>query len=504
MSSDESARRAEIMRLHYMEGLSIRAIAQHLQVSRKTVRAGLGKLPPRPPGHQARRASLLDQHELQIQQWLLQTPELRATQILERLRRLGYTGGVSIVRELVRKLRPAPPGSVYLTVKHGPAETMQVDWGDFGYALPGIPRRVSAFAALLPHSGYLFLRFCLSQATGTFLRCMDQALEFFGGVTTADVFDNMKTVVLEHRPGIAPRFNERFLAYANARGGFAVIACTPGHPEGKGGVERGIRTARESFWNGRRFTDLADLNDQCADWLHRVHNRRTHATTGKVPALVFEHVERPLLKPLPETPFDTDDIDTDVVSATFRVRFERNVYSVPWHLQGQRVTIRGTDDRVRIFLGPKCVAEHSRCWEIGRDCEDPAHPKSLREFRKADPESLVVARFGTVGKTYFDTLAASRRSLRRESLRLTYLAELFGTGETRSAMQSVMRSGHVGVEYVEYVLRHQRRLVPAYTPLQLGNPALDGITLAEPDLSIYDPPALTRDPGVFEQDDDDE
>src|SRR5690606_29464896 len=135
----------------------------------------------------------------------------------------GYTGGISILRELVRKLRPTPDTRVFLTVRHEPAATMQVDWGDFGFALPGVPRRVSVFVALLPYSGCLFLRFCLSQATGTFLRCMDRALEFFGGATTADVFDNMKTVVLENRPGISTRFNDRFLAYANARGGFAVV-----------------------------------------------------------------------------------------------------------------------------------------------------------------------------------------------------------------------------------------------------------------------------------------
>lgn len=500
MTDEQSAQRAEIMRLRYMEGLSIRAISRHLQVSRQTVRRSLGKLPQRARGHMARRSSLLDGYEPQIRQWLLDMPELRATQILQRLRQLGYTGGISILRELIRKLRPSPDTKVYLTVKHEPAATMQVDWGDFGFALPGVPRRVSVFVALLPYSRYLYLRFCLSQAAGTFLRCMDRALEFFRGVTNADVFDNMKTVVLENRPGVSPRFNDRFLAYANARGGFAVVACTPGHPEGKGGVERGVREVRESFWPGRRFVDLDDLNAQGSDWLNRIHNRRTHATTGKVPALVFEHEEQPRLKPLPETPFDTDDIDHDIVSATFRVRFDRNTYSVPWHLEGQRATIRGTDDRVRVFLGPKCVAEHARCWDTGLDREDPAHPRSLREFRKANPKSLIVERFGDVGKTYFDTLSASRRSLRRELLRLTYLAELFGTFETRSAMQSVMRSGHVGVEYVEFVLRHQRRLEPTFTPLQLGNPALDGIALSEPDLSIYDPPALTRDPGATDED----
>ncbi len=59
-----------------------------------------------------------------------------------------------------------------------------------------------------------------------------------------------------------------------------------------------------------------------------------------------------------------------------------------------------------------------------------------------------------------------------------------------------MRCGHVGVEYVEFVLRHKRKLEPAFTPLRLGNPAFDDISLREPDLTIYDPPALTRDPAA--------
>lgn len=496
MSDDGSAQRAEIMRLHYLEGLGIRAIARHLRVSRKTVRRSLGTLPSRAREQTAQRPSLLDRHEQTIQDWLLATPELTATQILERLRPRGYSGGISILRTLVRKLRPSPTPSVYLTVAHRPGASMQVDWADFGFALPGVPRRISAFVALLAYSRKLYFEFVLSQGAGSFLRCMDRALAYFEGVTDADVFDNMKTVVLENRPGMPPRFNERFLAYANARGGFAVVACTPGHPEGKGGVERGIRTVREGFWPGRRFVDLGDLNAQGADWRDRVHNRRPNDTTGKVPALVFEHEERQALRPISAQPFDTDDIDHDVVSASFRVRFDRNTYSVPWHLEGQRVTVRGTDHCVRVFLGPKCVAEHARSWDTGVDIEDPAHPRDLRAFRKAQPKDALVERFGDVGARYFETLSAGRRSLRRELLRLTYLAELFGTRESRSAMEAVMRSGHVGVEYVEFVLRHQRRLEPAFTPLELGVPALDAIVLREPDLSIYDPPVVTRDPGV--------
>ena len=49
-----------------------------------------------------------------------------------------------------------------------------------------------------------------------------------------------------------------------------------------------------------------------------------------------------------------------------------------------------------------------------------------------------------------------------------------------------MQTGHVGAEYVEYVLRHKRGLVPQPAPLRLGDAELDAISLPEPDLSVYD------------------
>ena len=65
-------------------------------------------------------------------------------------------------------------------------------------------------------------------------------------------------------------------------------------------------------------------------------------------------------------------------------------------------------------------------------------------------------------------------------------------------MREVMQTGHVGAEYVEYVMRHKRGLVPQPAPLRLGNDELDAISLPEPDLSVYDrlsPTPMTRDPG---------
>jgi transposase len=240
-----SEARGEVMRLHYLEGLSVRAIAKRLRLSRKTIRRYLGRCEPTPILQRAPRPSLLDPYRQTVQAWIAETPELKSSQILERLRERGYSGGISIVRELVRRLRPQPDPKAYLTMDFLPGEVLLVDWADFGFALPGVPRRVSAFVAVLGHSRYLYLEFTLSQAMGAFLRAMDRALAFFGGCTHADVFDNMKTVVLEHRPGIKPRFNPRFLAYANVPVCTAVdhaVALKLTTAVVRGGLERSVAT----------------------------------------------------------------------------------------------------------------------------------------------------------------------------------------------------------------------------------------------------------------------
>jgi len=65
-------------------------------------------------------------------------------------------------------------------------------------------------------------------------------------------------------------------------------------------------------------------------------------------------------------------------------------------------------------------------------------------------------------------------------------------------MADVMKTGHVGAEYIEYVLRHKKGLTPRPAPLRLGDPVLDALSFREPDLSVYDllvPTPMTRDPG---------
>lgn len=497
--AEQDTRLAEVLRLSLIEGLSLRAIAKRLHLSRKTVRRMLARGPARTPPSSTPRPSLLDAYEVEIRRLLDETPELTAPAVLERLRPLGYTGGVSILRDRVSKLRPRAPKEAFLTLDFQPGEAFQVDWADFGFALPGSPRRVSAFVMVACYSRYLYLEFTMSQAMGMFLRCMERGLQFFGGVAEADIFDNMKTVVLSHTPH-ATVFNPRFLAYARARG-FAAVACNPRRGNEKGRVERPIGFVRSRFWPGRRFVDLLDLNAQAARWRDDIANHRVHDVTGKIPALVFRSKERAKLRPIPDTPFNVDDVDTQTVTKMFRVGFDRNRYSVPWRLESQTVLVRGDDDTVRVFLGHKQVATHRRSWKTGEDIEHPSHREGLLKQKPRAAASVLphgLAGLAQTGIEYFKIFAAGGRSVHRETVRLVFLVELFGETATRDAMVDVMATGHVGAEYIEYVLRHKKGLTPSAPPLHLGDPDLDTLSLREPDLALYDelvPTPRTLDPG---------
>jgi transposase len=503
MSAKQDAdahRRAEVLRLTYAEGLGIRAIARRLKMARKTVRHFLdGDRAAKRDKPGVARRRLLEPFEGAIRQTLSETPEMQAPAMLERLRALGYRGGITIVRDRLAALRPRAEREAFLTLDFPPGAAAQVDWADFGFALPGCPRRVSAFVMVLCYSRYLYLEFTVSQAMGSFLRCMERALRFFAGATKVDIFDNMKTVVQSHTPTVTV-FNSRFLEYARVRQ-FGTVACNVARGNEKGIVERPIGFVRERFWPGCRPADLLDLNVKAVAWRDTFANNRVHDVTGKVPALVFEHEEHRTLRPLRDVPFNTDDIDTATVSKTFRVRFDRNLYSVPPHLVDQTVLVRANDHNVSVFLGPRHLATHTRCWDTNKDIEDPAHRQlALAKKPRAKGDELPpgLAGLGTTGTRYFRVLAAGTRSISREMVRLTFLVELFGESATTAAVDDVMKTGHVGAEYVEYVLRHKKGLIPAADPLYLGDPALDGIVLREPDLGLYDQlvaPAMTRDPG---------
>ena len=65
---------AEVMRLHYADGLSMRAVSRKLGLSRNTVRRLLGRVPIQRATSRARRDSMLDPYLPEVRKLLDETP----------------------------------------------------------------------------------------------------------------------------------------------------------------------------------------------------------------------------------------------------------------------------------------------------------------------------------------------------------------------------------------------------------------------------------------------
>ena len=330
-------------------GASMRRIARSLGVSRRTVNEGVGAgrskpaatgPPPRP---KAARGSQLDAYEPAIVDLLARYPDITVQRVHEELRRLGYTGGYTILSERVRRLRPRPVVAPVRRFETAPGHQAQMDYStyDLDFSDEG-RRRVYAFSYVLGYSRRQYLHFVEAQDFATTVREHIRAFEHLGGVAATCLYDNMKVVVSGY-DGDEPVYNPRFLAFA-AHYGFRPVACRPRRPQTKGKVERPFGYVESSLLGGRTFRGLEHLNETAAWWLAEVADVRVHRQTKARP--IDRHAEeRPHLVPLPARPFDAAEVVYRTVDAEGFVVYRQNFYATPWRLIGQ--IRRGAGDRGR-------------------------------------------------------------------------------------------------------------------------------------------------------------
>jgi transposase len=94
----------EIHRLAH-EGLSVRKIAKALGISRPTASKYLDD--PTPPRPRRPRPSQLDPFQDAITHMLETDPKVSAVVLRQRLAAQGFTGGLTIVRQYLTRVRPA-------------------------------------------------------------------------------------------------------------------------------------------------------------------------------------------------------------------------------------------------------------------------------------------------------------------------------------------------------------------------------------------------------------
>jgi transposase len=367
---------AKILRFYHVEQWRIGTIARQFSIHHSTVRrvlaqAGIPKAAIVP------KKSILDPFLPWIMETLTRYPTLTASRLYAMACERGYPGGEDHFRHLMAYHRPAPQPEAYLRLRTLPGEQAQVDWAHFGSITIGKAKRtLMAFVMVLSFSRKIFLRFYLDARMSNFLRGHEAAFQSFGGVPRVVLYDNLRSAVLE-REGDAIRFHPTLLAFsAHYRFEPRPVAIARGNEKGR--VERAIRYVRDNFFPARIWKTLEDLNNQAQYWANtQAANRPCPEEFSKSVHAVFAQ-EKPHLFPLPQHPYPTAERAEARVGKTPYIRFDLNDYSVPHTTVGRLLTVIAEPNTVTIIDGlSNILAQHPRCYDKGRQIEDPAHIEAL-------------------------------------------------------------------------------------------------------------------------------
>lgn len=480
----------KIRQYHSERQLTFAQIARELSLDPETVAKWVRVKTFKPRTLQGPRQSKLDAHKAVIQRWLEQHP-YTATQILQRLRNeCGYTGGFSILKDYIRKVRPLR-SPAFLTLAFAPGECAQVDWGCAGTMPVGAcSRRLSFFVMVLCHSRMLYVEFFLGEATEHFLAAHQNAFEFFGGTPATVLLDNLKTAVLHHPHGEKAVFNPRYADFA-AHYGFEPRACNVRKANEKGRVENGVAYIKKNFLAGLELPgSLSALNTAARQWMDTVANVRIHGETRKKPAELFA-IEKPNLKPLPPLPADTGVARTVRATNRCRVVFESNRYSVPSFYASQQLLLKSFAERLCIYHGENLIATHPRCYDRRQDFENPDHVKELLNQRRKARDAQALLSFYALSsraEEYARQLQERRLNFRQHIAKILALSEAYGRDKVARAIDDAIEFQAFSSDYIANLLEQRERFAPQPGPLHLTRRQdLLDLELAPADLSIYDP-----------------
>jgi len=241
-------------------------------------------------------------------------------------------------------------------------EQAQIDYGQLGRWLDpatGRLRTVWAFVMVLAYSRHMFVRPVAKMDQRAWTECHVAAFEFFGGVPARLVPDNLKTGV--DKPDLYdPKINRSYAELA-AHYGCLVDPARALKPRDKARVERPMPYVRDSFWRGREFTSLAQMQAGAVRWSAEVAGARPcRPLEGAAPAAVFAAVEKDALRPLPAAPFVLATWATAKIGPDIHAQVDRVLYSVPWQHIGKTADVRVTATMVQFFIGGQLVKTHPR------------------------------------------------------------------------------------------------------------------------------------------------
>ena len=374
----------EIIRLYQCCGLTQRAIARVLYVSRPVVKAYIDKI----------QAAGLDYAEIEKMDddallALIEGPEATSERYKALRRNFEYfikelkRPGVTLERLWQEYRAEHPDGYRYsqfcyhfqvwrhtstltMHIEHKAGDKMLVDFAGKKLQIvnpdTGEIEDVDVFVAVLAASQYTYVEAVASQKKDDWLKANQNAFEYFGGVTRAVVPDCLKAAVTKankYEPDINPEYADFARHFQTV-----ILPARPHSPKDKALVEGAVRIVDAWIFAALRdriFHSIEELNQAIRQELE-TYNAKPMQKYGISRKELFEQIEKAALLPLPQEKYTRRNFKSLKVQFNYHIYLsdDKHHYSVPYRYRARQVQVIYTDTVVEIFYKNTRIAFHKR------------------------------------------------------------------------------------------------------------------------------------------------
>ncbi len=328
----------------------------------------------------------------------------------------------------------------------------------------GERRSVELFVAVMGASRKTFAYATYTQRLQDWCEANVRALEFYRGVPRLLVPDNLKSAVDRVTVAEGHVINYTYAKLAQHYD-CIVMPTRPRKPKDKAAVEVGVRFTQRwilARLRNRVFTSIGELNAAIAELLVRMNDKPMRAHDGKSRSQLFEELDRPALKALPELPFEYADWKLNVtVAQDYHILWDGHHYSVPHTYIGAKVRIRATARQIEVYAkDDHCpIATHLRSSKRGGCTTQVEHQPAAHRVYAQDQGTELIAWAERSGswisafvKKHID--AHRRPALSMQAMRgLRRMAKEYGPERLNAACHRALRINTTSVSSVRSMLQ---------------------------------------------------
>ena len=370
----------------------------------------------------------------------------------------GYSRYCELYRAWAKTL------SVTMRFEHKAGEKLFVDYAgpkmEVVNPQTGEVIEVHIFVAAQGASNYTFAEGTWTEGLRDWIGSHVRAVEFFGGVNDIVVPDNTKSAITSpHR--YEPDINKTYTDWAQHYG-CAVLPARSLKPRDKAKVENAVQGVERWVMaplRNRKFFSIGELNCALREQLDAYNQRPFQKLEGSRASL-FTELDKPALKPLPQTRYELAEWKRATVHIDYHVEVDKHRYSTPYQLVGKKIDVRSTQSTVEVFFNGKRVASHKRSAHKGRFTTQREHmPKSHRAYAEWTPQRLIrwAAKTGEHTATLIERILESRPHPQqgfRPCLGIMRLAKRYGDDRCEAACKRALHIQSYSYKSVESILKH--------------------------------------------------